>query len=103
MLKLNPNPEFSTSVSITEPGKKEPTIITVTYRYKTREELADFVERTKDAQVADTLCEIVSGWDGVDAPFSSENLKIMVGNYMPAGLEMLKAYYQELAESKVKN
>lgn len=103
MLKLNPNPEFSASVPITEPGKAEPTIITVTYRYKTRDALVEFIEQTKDAPVADVLCDIVSGWNGVDAPFTKENLKALVNSYMPAGLEMLKAYYKELAESKIKN
>ena len=103
MLKLNPNPEFSAPVPITEPGKSEPTIITITYRYKTRDELVEFVEQTKDAPISDVLCDLVTGWQGVDAPFTKDNLKALVNSYMPAGLEILKVYYRELAESKIKN
>lgn len=103
MLKLNPNPTFKADVQLTEPGKAEPTVVKITYRYKTRKEVEEFGERVKDFPVADALKEIVADWEGIDAQCTPENIGLLCENYLPAGLELLTAYYKELSISRVKN
>jgi len=103
MLKINPNPQFTAEVALTEPGKKTPTTVKMTFRYKNREEIVEFSERIKNKPTEEALTEIVVGWDGIDAECTPENIGALVKNYLPAGFEILNAYYRELSASRVKN
>jgi len=103
MLKINPNPQFTAEVPLSEPGKKKPTIVKMTFKYKNRKELIEFGERTKDKPVEEALEEILVGWEGIDAEFNQENMVMLVQNYLPAGLEILRAYHEELIVSRTKN
>lgn len=103
MLKINPNPQFSVDVKLTEPGTENPAIVKIIFRYKNRDEMIDFSERTKGKPIEDVLCEIIHGWEGIDADCNAENIAMLAKNYIPAGLEILNAYYKELSASRVKN
>jgi hypothetical protein len=103
MLKLNPSPTFKADVPLTEPGKAEPTIVKITFRYKTRKEVEEFGEAVKDLPVAKALAEVIADWEGIDAECNAENIAVLCENYLPAGLELLTAYYRELSISRVKN
>ena len=103
MLKINPEPTFKADVPITIPGEKKPAIVNMTFRYKNRKELIDYVERLKDRQMDEALAEIIAGWDGIDAECNPENISALTSNYQAAGQEIFTVYRQELIESKIKN
>lgn len=103
MLKLNPDPQFTADIQLTEPGKQDPATVKITFRYKNRDEVVDFGERVKGIPVDQALQEIIVDWQGIDADCTPENIKVLCGNYMQAGLEILTGYYKELSISRVKN
>lgn len=114
MLKLNPNPTFSDEIEITVPGQKEPGAISLTFKYRSRKEYAEFLaslEEEKDAAgkvvksgktVAEALPEFVLGWDLPDE-FTAETVAIFLDNYPAAYGEIFAAYSRLLFESRVKN
>ena len=103
MFTINPEPLFTADVPMTVPGKTEPVITRMTFKYKNKEQLLEFGKFLKKAPIEDALLEIVEGWSGVDAPFTPENLKLLLGNYLTAGNEIIQAYHREAYQSKVKN
>lgn len=103
MLKINPNPQFSADVKISEPGNPEPTTVKITFKYKTRKQLTEFVEKVDEKGIEESLQEIVVSWDGIDAECNKENISLLAQNYPAAAGEIFSAYYRELFASKVKN
>lgn len=103
MFRIKPDPKFSADVQLTVPGQAEPAKVNMTFKYKTRDQLVEFGERIKDIPVEDAVAEIVEDWSGVDAKCTKENIKLLVGSYIPSGMEILTAYHRELHQSRVKN
>lgn len=103
MLKLNPNPQFTTDVLLSEPGNPEPVPVRMTFRYKNRKELAALVEKVDEKGVEKALQKIIAGWEGVDADCTPENIALLVQNYPVSSGEIFNAYYHELFTSRVKN
>lgn len=103
MLKLNPEPTFKADVPLTVPGEKKPVTVSMTFRYKNRKELIDYVERLKDRPMDEALSEIIAGWDGIDAECNQESITALTNNYQASGHEIFSVYRTELIESRIKN
>jgi len=104
MLKITPDPKFTADVQITVPGLAEPVSVTMTFKYRTRKEMLDFLEAEKDKQLSETMRnDVVLGWSGFDADFSKENLALFLENYPAAPLEIWTEYNKQLYGSRVKN
>lgn len=103
MLKINPNPQFTADVQISEPGNPEPTTVKITFNYKKRKDLAAFVEKLDERGAEKSLQEIISGWEGIDAECTPKNIELLAQNYPAAAGEIFTAYYREIFASKVKN
>jgi len=104
MLKITPDPKFTTEVKITVPGVAEPVTVKLTFKYRTRKEMLTFLESEKEKQLPETIAnDVVLGWDGFDAEFSKENLSLFLENYPAAAMEIWVEYNRQLYESRVKN
>lgn len=103
MFKIIPNPLFTADVPLTVPGQADPVQVKMVFKYKNKDQLVEFGKNLKKAPLEDSLMEIIESWPGVDAPFTIENVKILVSNYLQAGNEIIQAYHREVYESKVKN
>lgn len=124
MLKLNPDPTFKADVAITVPGQSEPGTISLTFKYRSRKEYADFlnwlkgddvadevendeeaeaVEKVSGKTTAEAFPEFVSGWKGMNAKFTPENIEIFLDNYPAAYMEIFSQYSKLLLASRVKN
>lgn len=101
--KINPNPTFTADVKLTEPGKVDPTVVKMTFRYKNRDDIVEFGKSIEDKPFAEILPDIIVGWEGIDVDCTPENIALLVKNYTPAGWEILNAYYGELSASRAKN
>lgn len=99
--KIKPNPTFVTSIQISEPGGAALELKMIC-KHKKREELADFLERTKKVEGYDPkpLLEIFEGWEDVDTPFSLQALGELTQNYHQAAFELINGYCQGLAGAR---
>ncbi len=106
MLKLNPDPTFTTTVKITVPGKEEPATLDVTFKYRGRKELEAFwnankkKSKKKDAAI---FMEIAVGWNWPDVEFTEQNVETFLNNYPAAETEIITAYSMYSVMSRVKN
>lgn len=114
MLKLNLEPTFTATLSLTVPGKKEPGELSLTFRYMGLKEYAEWVvssvEKKNDegevirpmkSNVA-AFMEFVVGWEFKEE-FSKANVETFLNNYPAAFAEILGAYCDFLLESRLKN
>lgn len=124
MLKINPNPSFSSPVQLTTPGSDQVATITVTWRHKGRAALATWLRRSKvqpqvtahavpeDAGTqrdAAWLAEVMADWDGPQdndghpVVFGQAALASLLDAYPAASGELLGAYLRAMTESRAKN
>lgn len=103
MFKLNPKPTFSAVVKIPVPGENAADL-TIIFKHKRRDEVADFFQRAAAADTKDAiLLEIVEGWKDVDTEFSPEALHDLVQNYHGAVQAIFDAYLIELSQARKGN
>lgn len=109
MIRLNPDPTFDALVKLTVPGQPEPVEVAMVFRHMASDKLPQWFESNRDKKTADALDEIVVGWSGVMGddgklvPYSKDALVLLLNNYQPATLEILRAWQLGLSESRVKN
>ena len=103
MLKLNPNPTFDAEVRITVPGQVEPESVTLTFAYKSRSELSEYLKGMSGQTDLEALQGVVVGWSGIDAEFSKDALASLIDNYHAAAGDIIAGYVKALAESRAKN
>lgn len=100
-LSLQQNPTFRARVDIPVPGSK-PVPVEFTFRNRTREQLAQWLEGLdgKDTHVA--VMEIASGWDLEDS-FDESNVALLLSNYIGAWGAVYDKYMGELVKAREKN
>jgi hypothetical protein len=127
MFKLQPNPTFCSVAHLTVPGVPTPGELTVTWRHKGRQALAEWLQAmpaqpvvtvmgaatTGAGQVvhegAKWLAQVMDAWDGPvnpdgeAVPLSVDALVKLLDDYPAAGGELMQAYLTALTESRAKN
>ena len=104
MLKINPDPEFTVNgVEITVPGQEKVGTLPVTFFYKTRSDLMEFLGRLKGMSDSEAVAEIVKSWEWPGFEYNEENLDKFLDNYPAAGFDIVTAYRRYSIESRVKN
>ena len=103
MLKINPDPSFTTEIDITVPGSHETAKVSLTFKYKNKKDLLEFWQVSEGKGDESMIGEIVTGWEGFDVGFTPENLKTFLNNYPAAPYEIMMAYQGLLLESRIKN
>ena len=101
-LILQPKPTFEASVAIPAAGAGL-IPVSFTFRHRTRAELKTFVAGLGDyANDTDLVMAMAIGWDLSDA-FTSQNVELLVENYVGAPTAILEKYLDELARGRAKN
>jgi hypothetical protein len=120
MFRIVPNPTFTTDVPLSVPGSDTPVTIKITFRHKTRAQLAAYQQRAVElalqADAADAqeqfaayVAEVVDGWIGVVGaddkalPYTPANLAQLVQAYPAAGAEIVRRYSQQLSHARAGN
>lgn len=103
MFKLTPNPTFWAKAQLSIPGEAKPVTIEVQFRHLGRDAMREFFESLDGKTDIDALGSIVTGWRGVDAEFSQENLAALLDNYPTSALSLFNAFRREAIEAKEKN
>lgn len=103
MFKLQPNPTFPATVKVPSPDGEK--LLKLIFKHKTRDELAAYFEEAAKGEraEADSLMEVISGWEDVDAAFSRESLVLLIQNHHGAVRAIFDAYLSELSGAKEKN
>lgn len=104
-LRLNPEPTFRAKVGIPVPGQEQAEQIVCVFKHMTRDEYADFSSPAKaDARSdLDSLCALLVGWEGVDAPYSRDALATVLQSYHGAAHAIATAYVTELTKARLGN
>lgn len=103
MFKINPKPVFRATVPLSVPGSDKPAAISVDFKHLGKSALRDYFAGLEGKSDAEALGEIVTGWEGVDAPFSADALGQLLDNYPAAAGELFEAFRRELLEARAKN
>ena len=101
LFKLEHGPSFWTPVEIPIPGGV--VTIEVRYKYRNRDEFAEFVKEIKDFEDIDALMLMIEEWKGPDAAFSRETLERLMRNYPRSTRVLYRTYRTELMGAAEKN
>lgn len=102
MLKISPSPTFTAPVRIHVPGGEDVSVQFV-FAHKGRAALQEYMDRARSVPDLDALSEIVTGWSGVDAEFSRDNLGALLDSYPSAAVAILEGYITEIGRAAAKN
>lgn len=100
-LTLAVNPTFSAKVAVPVAGGDLAEVV-FTFRHRTKTELDKFVTSRDGVDDVDSFMDMVVGWD-LDEPFTRENVKLLLENYIGSAVSTLKVYIDELVKSKLGN
>lgn len=100
-LSLLQSPTFRARVDIPVPGSK-PVGVEFTFRNRTREQLAQWLEGLDGKATEVALMEVASGWDLEDS-FDEANAKLLLSNYIGAWGAIYERYLGELVKAREKN
>lgn len=112
MLKLVPNPTFKGEVLFGLPDGGEAKL-KIEFKHMGRKVLTEWIAKfqpkedggTEDKPLSDedAIRDIVVGWEGVDAPFSKDNLEKLVDGYPGFARAAINVYIPALLEGQRKN
>lgn len=99
-LKLQPNPTFEIITNIPIAGALEHESVVFTVKHLPHSKLDELTG--EGIAYADFAQTVVVGWD-IDAPFSAENLAILMDNYPVTARTIYEAYAKEFFKVVEKN
>ena len=96
-------PTFTAKVAIPVPGHA-PELVEFTFKGRTRDQFAEFIESIKDGEVKDVevIMDIASGWELEDA-FDAKNVELLTQNYLGAARAIIDKYLAELTTARLGN
>lgn len=94
-------PTFTAKVNIPIPGKA-PEPVEFTFKARTRDEFAAFVESFKGREDVDVIMDIASGWE-LEDPFGRESIEELTQNYLGAARAVIEKYLTELTQARLGN
>lgn len=105
MLKINPDPTFTVDVEITIPGQNKAGTLPITFNYKDRDQLKDFLGRVRATEIdgKQAVAEIVKTWEWPEYEYTPENLAQFLNNYPAADVDIVACYRRMSFDSRVKN
>lgn len=105
MLKLQPDPTFTSKVDIPTPNGV--VTIKMVYRHMTRDAFAAFVQAETDMVPKrtdeDAIMDIATGWFDVDAEFNRESVAKLCQEYHAAPGAIVRTFFAQLTQAKKEN
>lgn len=93
-LSLSPQATFDAVVHIPVPGGK-PAPVKFTFKWRTREQVQEWLDANTDATDAAFVASATTGWD-LDDQYTPENIERLCSTYAGAGAAVVSTYLQEL-------
>jgi hypothetical protein len=103
MLKLNPDPTFTSKVDIPTPTGVQ--TIKVEYKYMDVDEYNAFIKKEGELNRTneEALMDIMAGWHEVDTEFSKEALTKLCKKYHAAARVLVEKFISDLTQAKAGN
>lgn len=103
MLKLKPNPTWTTAVAIPAPGGD--VTIKVEFKHMTRDGYQAFIKNEAELVRSDedAIMDIAVGWFNVEGEFTKENVRELCQQYHAAPRAIVETFIRELTQFKEKN
>lgn len=104
MLKIQPDPTFTSRVEIPTPAGAVG--IKVEFKHMDTDEFQSFIDKSAteaDRSNEDTIMEIAVGWTGLDGDFSRDNVAKLCKSYHAAAGAIVETFVNELTQAKAKN
>lgn len=105
MFKLQTNPTFEAPISI--PTVDGTGTITFVFKHKGKKAANEYFMSINTGENAkgdaEKLAEIIAGWKGVDAEYSTAALETLLDNYHGAAIAIFNGYIKALVEGVEKN
>jgi Ca2+-binding EF-hand superfamily protein len=98
-LTLQAKPTFSADVGIQVAGEEKPVKVRMTFKHRTRTELAKFVQERDGKVDAETFLDMVVGWE-LEDQLTRENVELLLENYGGAAVATYRAYFDELMAAR---
>ena len=99
--KLDPDPVFRAKVSIPVHGGKSAEV-EFGFRHRTRDELYEFMKGIEKMEDVAIVMAVAASWELSD-PFTEENVRKMLQNYMCSGKAIASRYIDELTAASAGN
>lgn len=100
--KLKADPTFDAKVPVPMPGRNVPYDVLMTFRHRTKQQLAEFVAARADKDDVESVMDMVTGWS-LPEPFDAENVELLLEHYIGAALAIYNTYVTELTGARRKN
>ncbi len=102
--KLKANPTFKAEVGIPVAGET-PQKIVIEFQHRTASQMQEFIESSDFEKMdnLDFIKQMAVGWEGVDAEFNEENIKLLIDEFPRAPSAIRDVYLFELIGAKIKN
>lgn len=100
-LVLTANPSFKAKVEIPVAGSK-PAEVEFTFRHKSKDALKEWLESMQDKEDAETILDVVTGWD-LEDPFDKSAVEKMSQNYVGSISAIIAKYISELTGKSLGN
>ncbi|MBT2326127.1 hypothetical protein J7E62_27745 [Variovorax paradoxus] len=103
MLKLQPNPTFTSAVKIPTPSGE--VAIKVEFKHMTRDAYAAFLKHEGEITRSDedAIMDIAVGWTGVEGDFTRENVRELCQQYHAAPRVIVETFIRELTQNRLGN
>lgn len=109
MIKIIPNPTFTTDADIHVAGAADPGTISVTFKYLNPEQLTAWQKKHGNKPINKALAEIIVDWSGpitetnAAVAYSVKALDKLIADYHTAGQDISQAFLRELLGARRKN
>jgi len=100
-LSLKANPTFSAKVGIPKHGST-PVEIQFTFKHRTSKDFSDWLKSLDGKDKAEAVLEMAEGWE-LEDEFSTDNIRVLLSNYMGAFQAILDTYMKELTQARLGN
>lgn len=101
MLTLKAKPTFKAKVPIPVPGG-ETVEVEMEFKHRTKQELAEFVEKSVELSDEEAILQTVVGWEFKDK-LDEKSVKLLTQNYHGAARAVARTYLFELSQVRAKN
>lgn len=103
IFELDHDNTFVGDVTIPLPGKNKSKVLTLEFKWLSRDERNAYLKNVEGKDDHTALKEILVGWKNVEAEFNDENLEKLLDNYSNASLVIINYWIGEGLKAKEKN
>jgi hypothetical protein len=100
---VQPDPKFAAKVRVHVPGEKKPYEFEAMFKYKTKQQLDEFIQWSKDKTDSEVILEIVDSWKLQGFELDTDGVESLCQRYHTAATRIVNTYVDELTGARLGN